>query len=72
MQPMPDRDEIEELDDLEALGDLDGAPVIDHFDGEQFDLVEVMELRDGLIRHHRVYWGWFGLKHLQEGGHRDS
>lgn len=40
-------------------------------DGEQFDLVEVMELERGLIRHHRVYWGWFGLKHLQEGGHRD-
>ncbi len=39
-------------------------------DGEQFDLVEVMELSDGLIQHHRVYWGWFGLKHLQEGGHR--
>jgi ketosteroid isomerase-like protein len=41
-------------------------------DGEQFDLVEVMELKDGLIQHHRVYWGWFGLKHLQEGGHRDK
>ena len=39
-------------------------------DGEQFDLVEVMELKDGLIQHHRVYWGWFGSKHLQEGGHR--
>jgi ketosteroid isomerase-like protein len=39
-------------------------------DGEQFDLVEVMELKDGLIQHHRVYWGWFGLKQLQEGAHR--
>jgi len=41
-------------------------------DGEQFDLVEVMELKDGLIQHHRVYWGWFGSKHLQEGGHRGA
>lgn len=27
-------------------------------DGEQMDIVEVMEIRDGLIAHHRVYWGW--------------
>jgi ketosteroid isomerase-like protein len=40
-------------------------------DGEQFDLVEVMELKDGLIQRHRVYWGWFGMKHLQEGAHRE-
>ncbi len=33
--------------------------------GEQIDLVEVMELRDGLIHRHRVYWGWFGVKVLQ-------
>jgi hypothetical protein len=38
--------------------------------GEQIDLVEVMELRDGLIQHHRVYWGWLGVKFLQEGQHR--
>lgn len=31
-------------------------------DGEQMDFVEVMELNDeGLIQHHRVYWGWFGF-----------
>jgi hypothetical protein len=29
----------------------------------------VMEIRDGLIHRHRVYWGWLGLKLLQEGGH---
>jgi steroid Delta-isomerase len=29
-------------------------------DGDQVDLVEVMEVSDGLIQHHRVYWGWFG------------
>jgi hypothetical protein len=38
-------------------------------DGEQVDLVEVMEVRDGLIQRHRVYWGWYGVKLLQSGGH---
>lgn len=37
---------------------------------EQMDLVEVMELRDGLIQHHRVYWGRFGVKMLQEDRYR--
>jgi len=32
--------------------------------GEQVDLVEVMEIADGLIRHHRIYWGWFGTRLL--------
>jgi hypothetical protein len=31
-------------------------------DGEQMELVEVMEIEDGLIRRHRVYWGWYALK----------
>jgi len=30
-------------------------------DGDQLDIVEVMDIRDGLIRHHRVYWGWFSV-----------
>ena len=34
-------------------------------DGEQMDFVEVMEIEDGLIRHHRVYWGWYGLRLLE-------
>jgi|SRR5690242_16089494 hypothetical protein len=35
-------------------------------EGEQMDFVEVMELNeDGLIQHHRVYWGWFGVQVLQ-------
>jgi steroid delta-isomerase len=29
-------------------------------DGDQVDLVEVMEIEDGLIRSHRVYGGWLG------------
>jgi hypothetical protein len=38
---------------------------------EQMDFIEVMEIRDGLIRHHRVYWGWYNVKlyeQLQRGG----
>lgn len=27
-------------------------------DGDQVDLVEVMEVVGGLISHHRIYWGW--------------
>jgi ketosteroid isomerase-like protein len=34
-------------------------------DGDQMDIVEVMEIRDGLIQHHRVYWGWFGVNMLK-------
>ena len=30
--------------------------------GDQMDLVEVMEIEDGLIKRHRVYWGWYALK----------
>ncbi|HEY7581911.1 MAG TPA: nuclear transport factor 2 family protein [Acetobacteraceae bacterium] len=34
--------------------------------GEQMDFVEAMELNDaGLIQHHCVYWGWFGVGVLQ-------
>jgi hypothetical protein len=25
------------------------------------DIVEVMEVRDGLIQHHRVYCGWYSV-----------
>ncbi len=35
-------------------------------DGEQMDFVEVMRIRDGLIARHHVYWGWFGVKILEE------
>jgi SnoaL-like domain len=35
-------------------------------DGEQMEFAEVMELADGLIRRHRVYWGWFGVKLLEQ------
>ena len=32
--------------------------------GDQMELVEVMEVRDGLIQRHRVYWGWYALNVL--------
>lgn len=28
------------------------------------DLLESMDIEDGLIVYHRVYWGWKGLKTL--------
>ena len=39
-------------------------------DGELMDFVEVMELRDGLIQRHCVYWGWFGLRVMQRDEYR--
>lgn len=38
-------------------------------DGDQLDIVEVMEIRDGLIARHRVYWGWAGVGKLTSGEH---
>jgi steroid Delta-isomerase len=32
--------------------------------GDQVDLVEVMDIANGLITHHRVYWGWIGFQTL--------
>ncbi|MFC0454617.1 nuclear transport factor 2 family protein [Rhodococcus jostii] len=41
-------------------------------DGEQMDFVEVMEIEDGLIQAHRVYWGWRGVDVLiHDGYHRE-
>ena len=37
-------------------------------DGDQMDLVEVMEIEHGLIKCHRVYWGWYALKVQVLGG----
>jgi hypothetical protein len=33
------------------------------------DIVEVMEIQDGLIAAHRVYWGWLGVGMLRRGEH---
>jgi len=32
-------------------------------------LIEVMEIEDGLIKRHCVYWGWFGMRVLERGEH---
>ncbi len=32
--------------------------------GDQVDLVESMDIENGLIVYHRVYWGWKGFKAL--------
>jgi steroid Delta-isomerase len=32
--------------------------------GDQVDLVEIMDIMNGLIVHHRVYWGWTGFQTL--------
>ncbi len=33
-------------------------------DGDQVDLMEMMDIENGLIKHHRIYWGWFGFSLL--------
>ena len=33
-------------------------------DGDQIDLIEMMDISNGLIARHRVYWGWVGFKAL--------
>jgi steroid Delta-isomerase len=38
--------------------------------GEQVDLVESMDIENGLIVYHRVYWGWNGFKALRAASKR--
>jgi ketosteroid isomerase-like protein len=38
--------------------------------GEQMNMAEVMELKDGLIQAHRTYWGWGDTKLLQRDQYR--
>jgi hypothetical protein len=33
-------------------------------DGEQIDIMEVMEINEGLIQRHRIYWGWKGCAQI--------
>jgi hypothetical protein len=37
--------------------------------GDQMDIVEVMEIERGLIRAHRVYWGWKSVGMLLRDEH---
>jgi steroid Delta-isomerase len=41
-------------------------------DGDQVELVEVMEIEHGLIQHHRIYWGWFGVNQLTQSAVRKA
>jgi SnoaL-like domain len=38
-------------------------------DGPQMDLMEAMDITDGLIARHCAYWGWLGVKVLEEDGY---
>lgn len=31
-------------------------------DGDQMDFAEIMDIEHGLIKRHRVYWGWRGVE----------
>jgi len=33
-------------------------------DGEQVDIIELMELENQKIKYHRIYWGWLGTQML--------
>ena len=39
-------------------------------EGDQMDFTEVMEIGDGKIKRHRVYWGWLGVNTLTSESHR--
>jgi steroid Delta-isomerase len=39
--------------------------------GEQVDLVESMDIEEGLIVYHRVYWGWKGFQALLAAGKKN-
>jgi hypothetical protein len=41
-------------------------------DGDQIELMEVMEIEHGLIQHHRIYWGWFGVNQLTRNALRKA
>lgn len=39
-------------------------------EGEQMGFVEVMEIEGEYIKHHKVYWGWYGVKILEQDRYR--
>jgi steroid Delta-isomerase len=41
-------------------------------DGDQIELLEVMEIEHGLIQHHRIHWGWFGVNQLTQNAVRKA
>lgn len=38
--------------------------------GEQMDFVEVMEINNGLIQYHKVYWGWYGFNIIKNDDYK--
>lgn len=65
------RPEHDELPSLWRTGGFvfDGETLIWEYprqtpQGDQLDLVEVMELDGARIRRHRIYWGWRGTQHI--------
>lgn len=36
-------------------------------EGEQIDILELMEIENGLIQQHRIYWGWKGCFLISQG-----
>jgi hypothetical protein len=34
------------------------------------DFLEVMEVEDGFIKKHRVYWGWAGVEVIKTDAYR--
>ena len=41
-------------------------------EGEQIDILELMEIENGLIQQHRIYWGWKGCLLISQGLDRKS
>ncbi len=37
--------------------------------GRQTEMAEVMEIEDGLIKAHRIYWGWESARNLYSAGY---
>ncbi len=33
-------------------------------DGNQVDILELMQIQNSKIQAHRIYWGWFGMQML--------
>jgi hypothetical protein len=38
----------------------------------QVDLAEVIDLEEGLIKRHRIYWGWYGIEMLRRSAVRKA
>ena len=41
-------------------------------DGNQVDILELMQIQSGKIQWHRIYWGWFGTQMLIQSAQRKA